>query len=178
LAVWAFVYACYRGYYALGGQAGMIGRPVSEARFRVVNAVGAAILMLAAIVPLTVLRHGDGWPRRALLAGCWLAAVAFCMHAFVDGVLRILSLSGVHAVSYPPGLWVTIHRRTADLQDLLFNEPWFFVEGCLWALVGSLTLRTEASRRRWLLSAVAGCLLATALGLLTGLGAIESVRLG
>jgi hypothetical protein len=119
-----------------------------------------------------------GRPRRALLAACWLAAVGFCMHAVVDAVRRILSLSGVHPVSYPPGLWVTIDRRTADLQDLLFNEPWFFVEGCLWALVGILVLRTGATRRPWLLSAVAGCLLATTIGLLTGLGAIGAVRLG
>jgi len=42
LAAWAFAYACYRGYYALGGQAGMIGRPVSAARFREVNAIGTA----------------------------------------------------------------------------------------------------------------------------------------
>jgi hypothetical protein len=137
--------------------------------------------VFAAIVPVVVIRYGvpaGGWPRRALLAGCWLAVVGVCMHALVDGALRILSLTGVHAVSYPPGVWVTIHRRTADLQDLLFNEPWFFVEGCLWALVAVLALPTDASRRRWVLSAVVGCLLATTVGLLTGLGAIESVRLG
>jgi hypothetical protein len=48
----------------------------------------------------------------------------------------VLSLTGVHAQSYPPGLWLSIDRQAADLQDLLFNEPWFFIEGCLWAVLG------------------------------------------
>jgi hypothetical protein len=181
LAVWAFGYACYRAYYGFGGQAAMIGRPVSMARFRHVNLVGAAIVMLAALVPLIVPRHGlgsDGRARRWLLALCWLAAVGCCMHALVDGTLRILSLAGVHRVSYPSGFWVTVDRRTADLQDLFFNEPWFFLEGCLWALLAVLAVGTQEARRRWLRSAVAGCLLATAVGLLTGLGVIASVRLG
>jgi uncharacterized membrane protein len=159
----------------------MIGRPVSMAQFRLVNTIGAGILALAAIIPLFVLRRGlpvDRRARRWLLALCWLVAVGCCMHALVDGVLRILSLTGVHEVSYPPGVWISIDRRTADLQDLLFNEPWFFLEGCLWALVAIFALRTQASRRRWLRSAVAGCVLATAVGLLTGLGMIASVRLG
>jgi hypothetical protein len=41
----------------------------------------------------------------------------------------VLSLTGVHPTHYPPGLWLSIDRRQADLQDLFFNEPWFFVEG-------------------------------------------------
>jgi hypothetical protein len=181
LALCAFGYACYRAYYGFGGQAAMIGRPVSMARFRHINLVAAAIVMLAALVPLLVPRHGlgsDGRARRWLLALCWLAAVGCCMHALVDGTLRILSLAGAHRMSYPAGFWITIDRRTADLQDLFFNEPWFFLEGCLWALVAILAVGTQAARRRWLGTAVAVCLLATAVGLLSGIGVIGSVVVG
>src|SRR5918994_478679 len=34
--------------------------------------------------------------------------------------LRVLSLTGVHPIDYPPGLWLSIDRREADLQDV-FN---------------------------------------------------------
>jgi hypothetical protein len=75
---------------------------------------------------------------------------------------------------YPPGLWLSLDRHRADLQDLLFNEPWFFIEGCLWA-VFALTALQPASRRPWGRSAVAVCLLAAVFGVLSGLGAIPTV---
>jgi hypothetical protein len=89
----------------------------------------------------------------------------------------VLSLTGAYPSRYPSGYWLTIDRRVADLQDLLFNEPWFFVEGCRWAAL-VLSLVGLGSRRRWWLSAVAACLALTAIGLLSGLGVIGSFRLG
>jgi hypothetical protein len=77
----------------------------------------------------------------------------------------------------PPGLWLSIDHRKADLQDLLFNEPWFFIEGCLWALF-ALTALQPSSRQRWRRSAVVACAFAAAVGLLSGLGAIPTFRTG
>ena len=34
---WALLYAAYRGYYALGGTAGMFGTPVSFSQWRFIN---------------------------------------------------------------------------------------------------------------------------------------------
>ena len=62
---------------------------------------------------------------------------------------------------------------------LTVSRPWvrrlFPVIG--WAAL-ALSLIGVGSRRRWWLSAVAGCLVLTAIGLLSGLGVIGSFRLG
>ena len=64
-AAWAFGYALYRGYYAIGGTAGMFGVPASVAEWRAINLVAFALLLGAAALPLIALplwRHP--WPRR------------------------------------------------------------------------------------------------------------------
>jgi hypothetical protein len=178
LAVWAAWYAAYRFYYALGGHVGMIGRPSPASHFRRDNLVGGAIILVAAALPPIAV---SAWRHRSVRAVVavvgWIAAVGCCMHALTLMTLRVLSLTGVHPIHYPPGAWLSIDRRQADLQDLFFNEPWFFVEGCLWALFGPTALQAS-SRRRWRRTAVVACVLAFAVGLLSGLGAIPTFRTG
>jgi hypothetical protein len=173
LALWAFAYACYRAYYAAGGTFAMIGEPVSVARFRTINAVGAVVILFAAILPLFAVRS---FPRMVPLLG-WIGAVGCCMHALVDGALRVFSVAGVHPTQLPADVWQSFDRHAADLQDLLLNEPWFLVEGLLWGALGLAYV--EASRRRgWLASAVVVCLLLTVVGILSGLDIIGSFHLG
>lgn len=175
LALWAFTYACYRAYYAAGGTLGMIGEPVSSAQFRMINAVGAGIILFAALLPLVALRVRI--LRRALPVLGWIGAVGCCMHALVDGTLRVLSVTGVHPTQLPASAWRSFDRQIADLQDLLLNEPWFLIEGLLWGALG-IAFVAKAGRRTWLLSATAGVLVLTAVGVLTGLGTIPSFHLG
>jgi hypothetical protein len=178
LAVWAAWYAAYRFYYAFGGHLGMIGQPAPGQHFRRDNFVGGAIILLAALLPpiaVSAWRHRP--VRRVVAVVGWIAAVGCCMHAVTLVTLRVLSLTGVHPVDYPPGLWLSIDRHNADLQDVFFNEPWFFIEGCLWALF-ALTALKPSSRHRWRRSAVIACALATAVGLASGLGAIPTFRAG
>lgn len=175
LALWAFAYACYRGYYALGGQFGMIGQPVSSTQFRAINAVGAGIILLAAVLPLVAVRMRG--LHQALPVLGWIAAVGCIMHALVDGTLRVFSLSGVHPTQLPADVWVSFDRRAADLQDLLLNEPWFLVEGLLWAALGIAFVRPDR-RPAWTVSALVACALLTATGVLSGLGGIGSFRFG
>lgn len=175
LAVWAFAYAAYRAYYAAGGTLGMIGEPVSGERFRAVNAVGAAIILVAAVLPLVAVRVAA--LRRALPAVSWIAAVGCCMHALVDGTLRVLSVTGVHPTELPASFWSSFDRGAADLQDLLLNEPWFLIEGLLWGALG-LTLVAAHRRRAWVLSAVVACAALTLVGVLSGLGVIASFHVG
>jgi hypothetical protein len=178
LAVWSAWYAAYRFYYALGGEVGMIGRPSPAAHFRHDNAIGGAIILLAVLLPLIAAAAWRHRPvRRAIPVVGWIAAVGCCMHALTLMTLRVLSLTGVHPTHYPAGLWLSIDRLQADLQDLLFNEPWFFVEGCLWALFALAALQ-PASRQRLLRSAIVACTLATAVGVLSGLGALPTFRSG
>jgi hypothetical protein len=169
LAIWAFAYAGYRAYYAVGGTIGMIGQPVSDAQFRAVNAVVAAVL------PLVVVRVEA--LRRAVPVLGWIGAVGCGMHALVDGTLRVLSVTGVHPTQLPASFWRSFDRHAADLQDLLLNEPWFLIEGLLWAALG-LAFVAPSRRRAWLVSAIAAGLLLTVVGVLSGLDVIGSFQLG
>lgn len=175
LAVWGLVYACYRAYYAAGGQIGMIGQPMSDAQFRAVNAVGAGIVLVGALLPPAVVWAAPLRPAAPILA--WIVAVGCCMHAFVDGMLRLLSVTGVHLTQLPAELWQSFDRRASDLQDLLLNEPWFLVEGLLWVALGVTSVQSSR-RRAWLVSATLACLLLTILGVLSGLDVIGSFRIG
>lgn len=175
LAVWGLGYACYRAYYAAGGNIGMIGEPMSDAQFRAVNAVGAGIVLLGALLPPVLVRAASGRSAAPVLA--WIVGVGCCMHAFVDGMLRLLSLTGVHPTELPAELWQSFDRRASDLQDLMLNEPWFLVEGLLWVALGVASI--QSSRRRpWLASAAGACLLLTVVGVLSGLEVIGSFRIG
>jgi hypothetical protein len=111
LALWAFVYACYRAYYAAGGTFGMIGRPVSSAQFRAINAFGAAVILLAAMLPPVAVRVRA--LRRALPVLARIGAVGCCMHALVDGTLRGLSVTGVHPTQLPTSAWRSFDRHAA-----------------------------------------------------------------
>jgi hypothetical protein len=172
LLIWALGYAAYRGYYALGGDAGMIGVPRSDADFRRVNAIGAGIVLLGALVPPVLVAVKRLRPVAAVLG--WVVGVGCTMHALVDSILRVLSLTGVHPTELPADFWASFDRRTADLQDLFLNEPWFLVEGLLWIALGLASTR-EPRRRAWWVSATYACLLLTIVGVLSGLDVIGSV---
>lgn len=175
LVLWTLPYACYRAYYAAGGDFGMVGQPASIAQFRNINAVGAAVILVAAIVPPIAMRVRI--LRRAMPALGWIGAVGCCMHALVDWTLRAFSLTGVHPTQLPASLWRSFDRRAADLQDLLLNEPWFFVDGLLWGIL-AVPLVTASRRRPWIVSAVVCCLLLSVVGILSGIGVIGSFYFG
>ena len=177
-AGWAFCYAMYRAHYALGGTFGMFGVPVSNDEWRRINAIGAVIIFIGAILPLVMLR---GWRRprvrQVLLALCWIVAVGCVMHALVDIGQRLLSLAGKLTVRLP--FWKSIDRRAADLQDLFFNEPWFLVEGMLWGAI-AWTAGLDRSPRRWWWVGSAGVAVAvlTVVGLLSATGVIGRFIVG
>lgn len=156
---------------------GMPGTPDSIAQWRRINAIGGVILFVAAALAIVL---GTVWPRRLRLLGlaiCWIAAVGCVSHALIDIGQRIASLTGALTISYP--FWRTIDRRTADLQDLFFNEPWFLVEGLLWAAIAWNGALRESERRRWWIgSAVAATIASTAVGLLSAFGVIGKLIIG
>ena len=171
-AVWAFGYGLYRWYYALGGTVGMLGTPVSGEQFRRINAIAGILLFASAILPVAVVSL---WSRRharpVLLVVCWIIAVGCASHALIGIGQRALSLTGRIIISYP--FWLTIDRRQADLQALFFNEPWFLMEGLLWAAIArNGALRASPRRTWWLGSALAATVVATTFGLLSATGKI------
>jgi hypothetical protein len=101
LAKWLAYAACgcalsYAAYYALVGTVGMFGTPVSMSQWRLINAEGAVIILIGAVLPVATLPL---WQRRqarlVLLGLCWVVAVGCVMHALVNGTARILSLAGI-----------------------------------------------------------------------------------
>ena len=171
-AVWAFGYALYRSYYALGGTFGMFGTPVSVEQFRRINAIAAAMLFVTALLPLVLVNAWDS--RRArpfLLVLCWVIAVGCVSHALIGIVQRVASLTGVLTISYP--FWRTIDTRQADLQALLFNEPWFLIQGLGWAAIAwGGALRVSPWRSWWIGSALIATAGLTVIGLLSAFGVI------
>ena len=137
LALWAGWYAAYRFYYGFGGHLGMIGRHSPAQHLRRDNVVGGAIILLAALLPSIAVIAWRQRPVRRLVplsAGWRRLAPAPRLHA--DDPARAQSDRGASG-PLPPRAVAPHDRRQADLQDLLINEPWFFVEGCLWALFAS-----------------------------------------
>jgi hypothetical protein len=176
-AACALLYGTYRAYYALGGTVGMFGTPVSMSSWHAINGVAAAMLLVAAIIPLATRRLWTRSPWRAfLLAGAWVVAVGCVMHALIGIITRVLSLAGVLIIDYP--FFSTIDRTAADLQALFFNEPWFLVEGVLWGAIGWTALRSDTTRRRWILSAGGAIAVLTVIGVLSSLGVIGRLVIG
>src|SRR5918992_1953482 len=174
---WALLYAAYRGYYALGGTVGMFGTPISMSQWQLINAVGAAIIFVLAVLPVATLplwqsRQG----RLVLLALCWVIAVGCVMHALADATARILSLAGVPHMDF--SFFAPIDRRESDLQDLLLNEPWFLVEGLLWGVLGWFGLASARSRRLWVASGVVATVALTVIGVLSTVGIIGRFIVG
>ena len=168
------VYAAYRGYYGLGGTAGMFGTPSSAAQWRAINLAAAALLLAVAVLPLAALPLWQRrWPRRGLLASCWLLAVGLVMHALVSDTQRILSLADVVHLRYP--FFTTIDTHAADIQDLVFNETWFLAEGILWAVLALKVLGPSPARRWWTGTAIAATAALTAIGLLSTLHVIGRI---
>ena len=168
------VYAAYRGYYALGGTIGMFGVPASPAQWRAVNLAAAGLLLAVAVLPLAALPlWSRRWPRRVLLASCWVLAVGFVMHALVSDIQRVLSLVGVVHLSYP--FFTEIDTHAADIQDLMFNETWFLAEGLLWAVLALLVLGPSPARRWWAGTTIAATAALTATGVLSTLHVIGRI---
>ncbi|HEY1298604.1 MAG TPA: hypothetical protein VGJ60_36450 [Chloroflexota bacterium] len=168
----------YRAYYAAGGTFGMHGVPASEADFRFINAVGASIIFAGAIAPLLLLAAWSHVKLRPILwVACWVVSVGCIMHATVDIAQRGLSLTGLLAISYP--FWSSIDTRAADLQDLLFNEPWFFVEGLLWAAIAWTSGVSRSAYRVWYVgTGLAAIVALTVIGLLSATGVIGRFIVG
>ena len=174
---WALLYAAYRAYYALGGTFGMFGTPVSMSQWRLINAVGAAMILIAAVLPVAALQLWQSRKARlVVLALCWVIAVGGVMHSLVMATARILSLAGVLHMDFP--FFASIDRRESNLQDLLLNEPWFLVEGLLWDTLGWFGLASVRSRRIWVGSGLVATVALTVIGVLSTVGIIGRFIVG
>jgi len=176
---WGGLYAIYRAYYAFGGLAGLPGvlRPDAHGTFRLINIVAVVVLLLGAAAPLLMLRF---WGTRLWLgcvAACWAVAVGCIMHALIDITQRVLSLTGLISVSYPGDLWAGVDRHAADMQDLVGNEPWFLIEGLLFAGLALLHLRGRG-RLTFVITALLAVTAFVTVGMLSSTGHLARVVVG
>ena len=179
LGAWGLLYALYCGYYAVGGTLLLPGRPADPAQFRLINAVAAVILVIAGRAagrgPAAVADpEGPVGAARSVLGGCG----GCCVHALIDTIQRMLSLAGLLRIEYSPTVWAWIDRRAADLQDLLFNEPWFLVEGLGFGALGWMVLGSGRRRRWWVGSAITAISVLTVIGMVSATGVIGKTIIG
>ena len=170
--IWSALYGAYRLYYALGGTSFIPGELSSATTFRFINLVAAIVMLLLALLPLVMywVRNSAKWKLLVLVA-CWLVAVACCSHALIDIAQRILSLTGHLQIQYPSSIWTSVNYREADLQDLFGNEPWFLIEGLLFAAIGWWNI-AKSKHRTWAFTLVGAVGVATIVGLLVAVGVI------
>lgn len=169
-------YGSYRGYYALGGTAGMFGVPESRAQWMFLNGFAAVVLLVAAAVPIVALPL---WSRRVarpiLLTLFTVAAVGLVMHGVVDETQRILHLAGL-ADRFHIQIRVIGFRsrdmRVSDLQEILFNEPWFLAQGVLCGSLVWLMLRGRTARIWWVAGAAVATAVCVAFALLSAAGVV------
>jgi hypothetical protein len=176
-AIWGLWYAVYRLYYAFGGTVWLPGTITGPTTFRLINALAAVALLLAAALPVATLRlWRHRMLRRLLMVACWIIAVGCVMHAIIDIVQQSLSLAGLLTVQVNSTVLV-LDPRAAALQDIFFNEPWFLIEGILFAVLACLHLDGRA-RLLWLASACAAVAVLVVFGLLAAAGVVGRVIVG
>lgn len=177
LGFWGLWYAAYRGYYALGGTEWIPGTVLSATDFRSINAIAAVLLLAAAVLPVVAVKS---WKRpvvqRILLVVLWIGAVGCVTHAVVDVVQQVMGLNGLLVVHVDQAM-LRLDRRAAAFQDIFLNEPWFLLEGLLFAALALVSVRGRAASW-WLVTAIAATVILIPLGVLTALGVLHRVIIG
>lgn len=158
---------------------GCSARPCSESHWRLVNAIGAALILCAAVLPLATARFSrHPRARVALLTIGWVIAVGCVMHGLVDDITRLLSMACLLHLEFPFFVAGSLDRRASDLQDLFLNEPWFLGEGLLWGALCWVQLASARARRWWLASALVAVAVLTVIGVLSSAGIIGQFIIG
>lgn len=172
LAVWSTLYALAHVYWAAGGHAGFsLLKPAATelATWQEINAMASVVLMVPVGVAVGLTLSGQRpRVRRTLPAGCLIGASIAASHGAFGIVYRILNVASVVDIdgrAFEPSTdgWV--------VWDLVLFEPWFLIEGILFAGTGWAALTTDRDQRRWLTACAFGATAATIIGLL-------GVRLG
>jgi hypothetical protein len=161
LFVWSMLYMAPHLYWALGGRGGgWAFKPdaMDVEHFRAANWAASAMLTAAGLVGL-----GLCWSRsraldRALLVAAWGGASISAAHGLAGMAYRVLAIVGVVDID---GVDFDASKHGWVLWDLFVIEPWFFVEGVLFFLVGRAAV-LDGRRRRWDVACACGLALATA----------------
>jgi hypothetical protein len=165
LSAWSLLYVLPHLYWAVGGELGFSGlKPSATAQegWQAINAAASVILLLPVAIGLALQRaRWHGLWRALLLAACLAGASIAVSHGVYGIVYRLLNIVGVVEVD---GRGFTTAEHPWVLWDLFVFEPWFIIEGVLFATAGWASMSGSESRRRWQL----GCLVGISLALTSG----------
>ncbi len=167
LSVWSVLYVLPHVYWAVGGDFGFSTlKPSATAQegWQAINALASVILLLPVAIGLALPRARSHRLARALLLTACLGGASIAMSHGVYGIVyRVLNIVGVVDID---GQRFTTAQHPWVLWDLFVFEPWFLIEGGLFAGAGWASMSGAESGRRWLLGCLVGISLAMASGVL------------
>jgi hypothetical protein len=164
LSVWSVGYLVPHLYWALGGTIGLSAvKPSASAlpEWRAINGAASGVLALPALVAAALVRARRGAVKTGLLLITLAGSAIAASHGVYGIVYRSLIIAGAIDVD---GRSFDASRHGWVIWDLLVFEPWFLIEGLLFAALGGAAT-SRSSRPRW----IVGCAAATALATVTGL---------
>lgn len=165
LSVWSGLYVVPHVYWAVGGDAGFSAlKPSATAHpdWQAINAVASVILLVPVAIGLLLPRSSSHRRTRTLLlAACLAGASIAASHGIYGVVYRFLNLTGAVDID---GQQFTPAEHTWVIWDLYFFEPWFLIEGVLFASAGWAAIASARAQRRWLFACSVGTSLALASG--------------
>jgi len=133
-SAWAIAYAIgVRGYQGLGGTLGLPGTFEDAEGMRRASLVAGAVILIAGIGELALVRPwGLRLPRMLVILPA-LAGATFAMgHALTAYISKPLHLLGVVNLDFPG--WERVDEGALIRWDLFFYEPWFLGLGVLTTL--------------------------------------------
>jgi hypothetical protein len=165
ILIWSVAFGFLHILWALGIGLFMLKPSALEvSQFEAANLVVAVFLTAVGFLGLLFIplrrRSFHRWSLLAIsLVGCSLAT----SHGIYGIVNRVLQIVGVLELDSGP---FHLMEHAYVLWDLLLIEPWFTIEGILFAIAGWCYLDRARSRRNWIMLCIVGILLSLVSGLL------------
>lgn len=160
LAVWSVAYLAPHLYWALDGTIGLSAlKPSAPAvpEWRAINWAATGVLALPALIAAAVVRARPGAFKASLSIACLVGAAIAAGHGLYGIVYRSLTVAGMIDID---GRSFDAARQGWVVWDLLVFEPWFLIEGLLFAGFG-WAASPPRFRRTWIIACATGVTLAT-----------------
>lgn len=168
LAAWSIAYVLPHLYWGLGGTLGLSAvKPTASALedWRAINLAASGVLVLPAVIAVALIRGRPGRTRSSVLVVTVVGAAIAASHGIYGITYRALMIAGVIDVDGEP---FDLSRHGWVIWDLVVFEPWFLIEGVLFAGAGGAAVAAE-SRRRWTVV----CAIAVTAATLTGIAGVR-----
>ena len=162
--MWSAAFGLLHLLWALGMGVAMLKPSALEiSLFRVANLVTAVLLTAVGFLgPMFIHLRKRRFLSWLLLAIAWVGCSLSTSHGIYGLIHRILQIEGVVELESGP---FNPSEHAYVLWDLIVFEPWFTIEGILFAIIGWCYLEQARHRQIWVLLCIVGIIV----GLITGL---------